>query len=59
MPEQHLAFRNLGDLKFEDVSAAWGLNQRGISFGAALLGPRGHRQPGHRLLELSTEGSRC
>jgi enediyne biosynthesis protein E4 len=36
MPEQHLAFRNLGDLKFEDVSAAWGLNQRGISFGAAL-----------------------
>jgi hypothetical protein len=35
MPEQHLAFRNLGDLKFEDVSAAWGLNQRGIAFGAA------------------------
>jgi hypothetical protein len=35
MPEQHLAFRNLGDLRFEDVSAAWGLNQRGISFGAA------------------------
>ena len=36
MPEQHLAFRNLGDLRFEDVSGAWGLNQRGISFGAAL-----------------------
>ncbi len=36
MPEQHLAFRNLGDLRFEDVSAAWGLNQRGISFGAAV-----------------------
>ena len=35
MPEQHLAFRNMGDLRFEDVSAAWGLNQRGISFGAA------------------------
>jgi hypothetical protein len=33
--EQHLAFRNLGDLRFEDVSAAWGLNQRGISFGSA------------------------
>ncbi|HEY4989234.1 MAG TPA: VCBS repeat-containing protein, partial [Opitutaceae bacterium] len=30
MPEQHLAFRNLGDLRFEDVSEAWGLNQRGI-----------------------------
>jgi hypothetical protein len=36
MPEQHLAFRNLGDLRFEEVSAAWGLNQRGISFGTAL-----------------------
>ena len=36
MPEQHLAFRNLGDLRFEDVSAAWGLNQKGISFGAAV-----------------------
>jgi enediyne biosynthesis protein E4 len=35
MPEQHLAFRNLGDLQFTDVSAAWGLNQRGISFGTA------------------------
>ena len=35
MPEQHLAFRNMGDLRFEDVSAEWGLNQRGISFGAA------------------------
>ncbi|HEY4988471.1 MAG TPA: FG-GAP-like repeat-containing protein, partial [Opitutaceae bacterium] len=34
--EQHLAFRNLGDLRFEDVSEAWGLNQRGIGFGAAL-----------------------
>jgi hypothetical protein len=33
--EQHLAFRNMGDLRFEDVSAAWGLNQRGISFGSA------------------------
>ena len=33
--EQHLAFRNLGDLRFEDVSAAWGLNQKGVSFGAA------------------------
>ena len=35
LAEQHFAFRNLGDLKFEDVSAAWGLNQRGVSFGAA------------------------
>ncbi len=35
LAEQHLAFRNLGDLRFEEVGAAWGLNQRGVSFGAA------------------------
>ena len=35
LAERHLAFRNLGDLRFEDVSAAWGLDQRGVSFGAA------------------------
>jgi hypothetical protein len=33
--EQHLAFRNLGDLRFEEISAAWGLDQKGVSFGAA------------------------
>jgi hypothetical protein len=33
--ETHLAFRNLGDLQFENVSAAWGLNQKGVSFGSA------------------------
>jgi len=33
--EQHLAFRNLGDLNFENVSAAWGLDQKGVSFGTA------------------------
>jgi hypothetical protein len=35
LAEQHFAFRNMGDLRFEDVSAAWGLNQKGVSFGAA------------------------
>jgi len=35
LAEQHLAYRNLGDLRFEDVSAAWGLDQKGVSFGAA------------------------
>ena len=35
LAEQHFAFRNMGDLRFEDVSAAWGLNQKGISFGSA------------------------
>jgi hypothetical protein len=37
-PEQtevHLAYRNLGDLQFEDVSAAWGLGKKGVSFGTA------------------------
>lgn len=33
--EKNLAFRNRGDLQFEDVSAAWGLDQAGVSFGAA------------------------
>ena len=35
MTERNLAFRNLGDLRFENVSAAWGLDQKGVSFGAA------------------------
>ncbi len=33
--EANLAYRNLGDLRFEEVGAAWGLNQRGVSYGAA------------------------
>jgi enediyne biosynthesis protein E4 len=35
LEEPHLAFRNTGDLRFEDVSAAWGVDQKGIAFGAA------------------------
>ncbi len=35
LAEHNLAFRNLGDLKFENVSAAWGLDENGVSFGAA------------------------
>ncbi len=35
LTEAHLAFRNRGDLRFENVGAAWGLNQRGVSFGSA------------------------
>jgi hypothetical protein len=35
LAEQHFAFRNLGDLRFEDASAAWGLDKKGVSFGAA------------------------
>ena len=35
LAEVHLAYRNLGDLRFEETGVAWGLNQRGVSFGAA------------------------
>ena len=38
LSETHLAFRNLGDLRFEDVGAAWGLDQKNVSFGAAFGG---------------------
>jgi enediyne biosynthesis protein E4 len=35
--EEHtLAFRNKGDLKFENVSEAWGLDRLGVSFGCAI-----------------------
>ncbi|HTL66810.1 MAG TPA: FG-GAP-like repeat-containing protein [Lacunisphaera sp.] len=33
--EKDFAFRNLGGLRFEDVSAAWGLDQKDVGFGAA------------------------
>jgi hypothetical protein len=36
LAETHLAFRNLGDLQFENVAHAWGLDQHGVSFGSAL-----------------------
>jgi hypothetical protein len=35
LAEPHIAFRNLGDLQFENVGAAWGLDQKGVSFGTA------------------------
>lgn len=36
LAEANLAFKNLGNLQFKDVSAAWGLDHVGVSFGAAL-----------------------
>ncbi len=33
--EKNIAMRNLGDLRFESVGAAWGLDKKGVSFGAA------------------------
>ncbi len=35
LDEPNLAFRNDGDLRFTPVGSAWGLDQRGVSFGAA------------------------
>ncbi|MEM1442391.1 MAG: CRTAC1 family protein, partial [Verrucomicrobiota bacterium] len=34
--EQNLAYRNLGDFQFEDVSTDWGLDHLGMSYGASL-----------------------
>lgn len=36
LAERNLAFRNLGDLQMENVSTAWGLDHRGVSYGAAM-----------------------
>lgn len=35
LAEANLAFRNMGDVAFENMSAAWGLDEIGVSFGAA------------------------
>ncbi|HEU5081000.1 MAG TPA: FG-GAP-like repeat-containing protein [Opitutaceae bacterium] len=35
LSENNLVYRSLGDMRFEDVSRAWGLDQNGVSFGAA------------------------
>ena len=34
--EANLAYRNLGDLSFEEVGTAWGLDKIGVSFGVAM-----------------------
>lgn len=34
--DSNLAFRNSGDLRFEDVSSDWGIDHLGMSFGAAV-----------------------
>ncbi len=36
VPEANLAFRNKGGLKFENVSASWGIDDEGVSHGAVL-----------------------
>jgi hypothetical protein len=35
LAEPDMAFRNRGDLRFEDVSAAWGVDYTSVSYGAA------------------------
>ncbi len=36
LAETNITLRNDGDLHFTDVSAAWGVDQKGVSFGAAM-----------------------
>jgi hypothetical protein len=36
LKQRNLAFRNAGDLRFDDASDAWGLDQAAASYGAAL-----------------------
>ncbi len=36
LDQKNLAFRNRGDLQFDDVSDAWGLGHKGVSFGTTL-----------------------
>ncbi|HWA24461.1 MAG TPA: FG-GAP-like repeat-containing protein [Lacunisphaera sp.] len=36
LAESNLAFRNRGELEFENVGAAWGLDEKGVSYGTAL-----------------------
>lgn len=36
LAEHNLVFKNHGNLEFENVSAAWGLDHLGVSFGSAL-----------------------
>ena len=33
--DTNMAFRNLGDLRFEDAAPGWGIDHAGVSFGAA------------------------
>jgi hypothetical protein len=35
LAERHLAYRNLGELRFEESGAAWGLDKIGVGFGSA------------------------
>lgn len=35
-PEQNLAYRNVGEFQFKDVSKDWGLDHVGMSYGASL-----------------------
>ncbi|MCA9259174.1 MAG: VCBS repeat-containing protein, partial [Planctomycetales bacterium] len=35
LEERNLAFRNQGDLRFEEVGATWGLDLEGVTYGAA------------------------
>ncbi|MDQ8203896.1 FG-GAP-like repeat-containing protein [Pelagicoccus sp. SDUM812003] len=36
LAQRNLAYENLGDMRFEEVGAKWGLDKLGVSFGSAL-----------------------
>ncbi len=55
--EKNLAFRNLGDLRFEDVSAGWGLDEEGVSYGAAVGDFDRDGDPDLIVLEMGEEVS--
>ena len=52
--EVHHTLRNLGNLQFEEVTAQWGLDQKGVSYGAAFGDLGGD---GNQALVYSNHGS--
>ncbi|MFN0126476.1 MAG: CRTAC1 family protein [Verrucomicrobiales bacterium] len=52
LPEVNLAWRNAGELKFEDVAKPWGLADEGISYGAAHADFDGDGDPDLAVLNL-------
>ena len=58
LAETHLAFRNLGDLQFEDVERGLGPGPEGGELRRRLRRPERRRQPRHRLHQLPRAASR-
>lgn len=52
LPEENRAWRNAGDLKFEDTAKAWGLADTGISYGAVHADFDGDGDPDMAVINL-------